>query len=89
MAFFFLIAQCHNVPFQNTNTVVVVCGGHACNFKKAVAELCPQSAHVSAQTRSQRYQERRRAIISSCCRADAQQRVLWKRLKEVTSVTPH
>ena len=53
---FFLIAQWHNVPFQNTNTFVEVYRRHACNFKEAVAEtLC--SAHVSAQTRSQLYQE--------------------------------
>lgn len=57
---FFLIAQWHNVPFQNTNIFMEAYRGHACNFKEAVAEkLCSQSAHVSAQTRSQLYQERK------------------------------
>lgn len=49
---FFLIAQGHNVPFQNTNTFVEEYRRHACNFKEALAETLG-SAHVSAQTRSQ------------------------------------
>lgn len=57
---FFLIAQWHKVPFQNTNTLVEVYRRRACNFKEAVAEtLSSQSAHVSAQTRSQLCQERK------------------------------
>lgn len=46
MAFFPLIAQWHNVPFQNTNMLHIV-RRHACNFKEAKAVL------VSAQTLSQ------------------------------------
>jgi len=70
----FLNSTMAKCTFQNTNTFLVVCRGHACNFKEAVTEICPQSAHVSAQTRSQLHQERegvckRRMIISSCCRA--------------------
>lgn len=62
---FFLIAQWHNLPFQNTNTFVEVYRRRACNFKEAVAEtLCSQSAHVSAQTRSQLYLERKYTVCS-------------------------
>lgn len=72
---FFLIAQWHNVPFQNTNIVSKVYRGHVCNSKKAGAEMCLQSAHVSAQTRSQegkkeRGREREGGIVRSCCRAE-------------------
>jgi len=76
---FFLIAQRHNVLFRNTNTFVQEYRRHACHLKEAVGEtLCSQSAHVSAQTRSQLYQERTCVcvcvcvcviIISCCCRA--------------------
>lgn len=57
---FFLIAQWHNVLFQNTNTFLEAYRRHACNFKEAVAEMLGSKvSHVSAQTRSQLYQERR------------------------------
>ncbi len=59
---FFLIAQRHNVAFQNTNTILEVHRRHACNFKEAVAEtLC--SAHVSAQTS---YTKRESVCVCVC-----------------------
>lgn len=67
----------------------------ACNFKEAVAEtLCSQSAHVSAQTRSQLYQERKcmcvgkkeRRIISGCCRAEVV--IAWSFSRLLAAVCP-
>lgn len=54
---FFLIAQWHNVPFQNTNILLGSCTGRrARNFKEAIAD---PHGHVSAQSGSQQlYREK-------------------------------
>lgn len=44
---FFLIAQWHNVPFLNTDTLLEVYTRHACNFKEAGAgNVFPQSVYM-------------------------------------------
>lgn len=65
---FFLIAQWHHLPFQNTKTLYGSC---ARDVKEATAKEKKTSANLSAQTR--RHQERKYvfvSIVGSCYRAE-------------------